>query len=50
MKRTFVTLLLALCLIPAARAQEVTYALPMTTLTLKVEVQQEDFIAGPYAS
>lgn len=50
MKRPLITLLLALGLIPAARAQEVTYALPRTTLTVKVEYQQENFQAGPYAA
>ena len=39
-------LLLAAASLPA---QEVTYSLPFTTLTLKVEVQQESFFAGPYA-
>ena len=47
MKRTLITLFLALGLAVSARAQEVTYALPVTTLTLKVEVQQESFFAGP---
>ena len=50
MKRTLITLFLALGLAVSARAQEVTYALPLTTLTLKVEVQQESFFAGPYAA
>ena len=50
MKRTLITLFLALGLAVSARAQEVTYALPVTTLTLKVEVQQESFFAGPYAA
>ena len=30
-------------------AQEVSYALPTTTVTVKVEVRQESFFAGPYA-
>ena len=50
MKKQLITLLLTLCLLPAAKAQEVTYALPLTTLTVKVEVQQENFFAGPYAA
>ena len=50
MKRTLTTLFLTLAVIASARAQEVTYALPMTTITVKVEVQQENFYAGPYAA
>ena len=50
MRKIWITLFLALGLAVSARAQEVTYALPVTTLTLKVEVQQESFYAGPYAS
>ena len=30
-------------------AQEVSYALPSTSVTVKVEVRQETFFAGPYA-
>ena len=40
----------ALLLPLALPAQEVSYALPSTTLTVKVEVRQETFFAGPYAS
>ena len=50
MKRIIISLAALLFLLSAARAQEVTYALPSTTLTVKVEVQQEDFFAGPYAA
>ena len=41
---------LLLCLWPSARAQEITYALPSTTLTVEVEVEQTSFFAGPYAN
>ena len=41
---------LLLCLWPSARAQEMTYALPSTTLTVEVEVEQTSFFAGPYAN
>ncbi|MBO4633806.1 MAG: DUF4831 family protein [Bacteroidales bacterium] len=34
----------------ALQAQEVSYFLPSTTLTLEVEAQQETFFAGPYAA
>lgn len=47
MKRLFV--IAALLLPVALRAQEVSYALPSTTITVKVEVRQESFFAGPYA-
>ena len=50
MRKLLITLSLALCLLPAAKAQEITYALPVTTLTVKVEVSQENFVAGPYAA
>lgn len=50
MRKIWTTLFLALGFAVSAQAQEVTYALPVTTLTLKVEVQQESFYAGPYAS
>lgn len=48
MKRMLVAaaLLLPLSLL----AQEVPYALPATSVTVKVEVRQESFFAGPYAS
>ena len=39
----------ALLLPLALPAQEVSYALPTTTVTVKVEVRQESFFAGPYA-
>lgn len=47
MKRLFVVAALLLPL--ALRAQEVSYALPSTSVTVKVEVRQESFFAGPYA-
>ena len=50
MKKLLITSLLALCMLPAAKAQEITYALPNTTLTVKVEVLQESYFAGPYAA
>lgn len=50
MKKQLITFILGLCLIPAAKAQDVIYALPSTTLTVKVEVEQEEFFAGPYAT
>lgn len=50
MKKQLITFILGLCLLPAAKAQDVIYALPSTTLTVKVEVEQEDFFAGPYAT
>lgn len=37
-----------LALLPSY-AQEVSYALPSTTLLVKVEIEQEQFFAGPYA-
>ena len=44
-------LLAALCalIFTHARAQEITYALPSTTILVEVQVQQEQFFAGPYA-
>lgn len=50
MRKIWISLFLALGCAASARAQEVTYALPLTTLTVKVEVQQESFFAGPYAA
>ena len=50
MRKIWMYLFLALGCGISARAQEVTYALPQTTLTVKVEVQQENFTAGPYAA
>lgn len=49
MKKTFMSLLLALAILPAVHAQEIYYALPSTTLTVNVEVRQENHFAGPYA-
>ena len=55
MNRTIAILLAAGTLFPAVRtaAQDpsgtVTYALPMTTITLEVEAVREQFYAGPYA-
>ena len=49
-KRIISCFALFLSLWPAALAQEVTYALPSTTLKVQVEVQQEEFFSGPYAS
>lgn len=49
MKRILV-LAAALLLPGALKAQEITYALPRTTLTIVVEVRQESFFAGPYAA
>ena len=50
MKKTLICFALALLPCGAALAQEVTYALPSTTFTVKAEVLQEEFFAGPYAS
>lgn len=50
MKKIWISLFLVLGCVVSARAQEITYALPLTTLTVKVEVQQETFYAGPYAA
>lgn len=47
MKKLFVAAALLLPL--ALPAQEVSYALPSTSITVKVEVRQETFFAGPYA-
>ncbi len=49
MKRITISLALALLVHSVAFAQDITYALPSTTLSVQVEVEQEDFIAGPYA-
>lgn len=50
MKKTIFTLILALAVIPAAKAQNtVSYALPQTTLEFTVEAVRESFHAGPYA-
>lgn len=44
-------MMLVLALLPATlHAQEVSYALPATSVTVKVEVRQESFFAGPYAA
>lgn len=49
MKKT--GLFLALALLSAAlQAQEIPYALPATSVTVKVDVRQESFFAGPYAA
>ena len=50
MKRTGTLFLLFLLLGTALRAQEISYALPATSVTVKVEVRQESFFAGPYAA
>jgi len=50
MRKIWISLFLALGCVVSVQAQEVTYALPLTTLTVKVEVQQEHFYAGPYAA
>ena len=43
-------LVLAALLLPLSLpAQETTYALPSTSVTVRVEVRQETFFAGPYA-
>ncbi|MEE3466668.1 MAG: DUF4831 family protein [Candidatus Cryptobacteroides sp.] len=47
MKKLFVAA--ALLLPVVLPAQEVSYALPSTSITVKVEVRQETFFAGPYA-
>lgn len=49
-KRIFGSIALLLSLFSPAKAQEVTYALPSTALTVQVEVEQTDFFAGPYAN
>lgn len=48
MKRIFAAAALLLPL--SLPAQEIPYALPSTSITVKVEVRQESFFAGPYAS
>ncbi len=49
MKKT--AMILFLCLLSVSvRAQEVSYALPATSVTVKVDVRQESFFAGPYAA
>lgn len=48
MRKKFILLM---ALLPAAlQAQEIPYALPATSVTVKVEVRQESFFAGPYAA
>ena len=43
--------ILALLLVAVGlHAQEVPYALPLTTLSVKVDIRQESFFAGPYAA
>ena len=49
--KKFVPIILALlAAAPLAQAQDITYALPSTTLSVKVEIRQENFFAGPYAA
>ena len=36
--------------VTSAWAQDATYALPTTTVTVQVEIRQDNFFAGPYAS
>ena len=48
-RRLFAAAAAALLAAASLPAQEVTYALPFTTLNLEVEVRQESFFAGPYA-
>ena len=49
LKRIAITLSLVLSG-ASAFAQEVPYALPATSVTVKVDVRQESFFAGPYAA
>ncbi len=49
MKKIWMSLLWALLPL-SGLAQEVSYALPSTSVTIKVEVRQESFFAGPYAA
>lgn len=49
MKKSLILLAL-LAAAPLAQAQDITYALPSTTVSIKVEVRQENFFAGPYAA
>lgn len=44
------TLLAVLLPLLPGRAQEVPYALPSTTILVQVEVEQQQFYAGPYAA
>ena len=50
MKRTLISLALCLAAALPSPAQDVSYALPVTTLSINVEVSQESFFAGPYAA
>ena len=50
MTKKITIILLVGLLAVSARAQEVSYALPATSVTVKVEVRQESFFAGPYAA
>ena len=50
MKKFCFTAACLLVLLPSAvRAQEIPYALPCTSIGVKVEIRQESFFAGPYA-
>lgn len=49
--RLFACLCALLAAVPAVmEAQNVTYSLPRTTITLEVDAVQESFFAGPYAA
>lgn len=51
MKKTMLIAGLAAALtVTSAWAQDATYALPTTTVTVQVEIRQDNFFAGPYAS
>lgn len=49
MKKILISVAAALSLSAAASAQEVSYALPQTSLTIEVDAIKETFYAGPYA-
>ena len=50
MRKFIVCILAAVAVQGTALAQEITYALPSTTITVQVEVEQVNFFAGPYAN
>ena len=50
MKRVFIITALLTLSVSSLKAQEVYYALPRTTFTVKVEARQESYFAGPYAA
>ena len=50
MRKFIVCILAAVAVQGTALAQEITYALPSTTITVQVEVEQVNFFAGPYAA